>query len=527
MVGAVSARVNASIRGEVQIRNPVQDARNEAKHGEGRSRKRGPHTPVLNAMRRLWKARMNTSIMGESASDEAGRLVEEGGREYDENLHAQWKADDFLFDENLTIGCVDKKAPMVETTPWNSFWQIKEGVFQNISVEVPGGNFIYFPRKDSDVENNLTSFKKKIKDLAKNLNEIKHFDGNLKTDFRFLSVLFKDPKLSALAQLSEFTSSLPDTKVAAVISDAFKNMLVRDQPSFRFNDTYVRSFKTRHYTTHLCILSGLLSVKSNGKYYKVEVYRKMIIASVNKRSGDLPHHIPLCEEFFLQIRYVDKNKTSTYLSNGFYASGRFKNGDAETWNSTLSFMGDNAFCVEINPVIMRNQTVSETDEIMRFVGVIINHMKGVRSNDELKLMKTDKFFKFLFYKDGKKTKLHDFYQAKFDNPSDIGQFDVMKASFLSDKNACVQMAESNGKKPIIRIWMSSAMFAIVVISPAGNPSLNYTYVLFWGDQNKSTTHLEDDDSGFGLGSHMANPIDGFDYPESILPPDLELELSLL
>ena len=174
----------------------------------------------------------------------------------------------------------------------------------------------YVPQKEDEI----LEYLEKIclpSDVSDGIRNVRNFQSNLKDNFRSVGVIFDQIDVHTLNSLDTFLKKhIPEKQIKEKVTKAFENILNTNN-SFLFEKADVSSYKTKYYTAHLYIMKGSLEFIGPSKDYVVEVYRKMILASMNRTTDEKPLYHPLCEEFFLQIRESDK-KQSTYMSEGFF-----------------------------------------------------------------------------------------------------------------------------------------------------------------------------------------------------------------
>ena len=579
VVGAIKRKLDGTQGDGMNASKLINEAKQSInvgkKGGKGRNRnylpRTGRPTPILGAYLSRNKSRNNAHIAGSGAMEDAGHLINEGWEMFEKHLHStstdhpalynKSRATDFMYDSDLSFAILKKEPVDPQKTFRCRPWQITSGIMKNRLISVVDGKETYVPYQDQDiveVEKNVETC-----DVSDSLKKVRDFQGVLMVDFRFMSVILREPNANGMALLDGFIkNNVADNEIRNKIYSGITR-IVDDKEGFTFREPDVRSYRTKNHTTSVCILNGFMKPKTSNAEYMVEIYRKMIVVKVENTKDKLPYYISVCEEFFMQIRMSDK-KSSTYAENGFFMTGRPGGGFVDRRivapvDSEFHYLGNNAFTMTM---LYENQNpLNKSEEIVRNAGVVVKHIQGVKSKQTKRWNHTDMFFDLIFKK-GLPTKTYDLFAERVKNvPEKHKKYEVMKASFLGDKYARNQTAVVNEESPTVNIWLSSKSFSVFSLSPANMPNLNYVYIRLWdaGDRNvallKPTINppaivqfpsngpfggneLEDMIGGSrvripgsgprsSMDHHLNETQNGSTFFESSLPPELELELALL
>jgi hypothetical protein len=551
---------------------------------------------ISGAMRRLVKIKKNMNVTSKAVSIESSELISQGMAAYDRDFKqhfssgpegsessegsepplsgaansaprapASSKGSDLSsssvssrlegsYADHL-LGSAYYTEQCVGTNPLDSGkdvnWLFESGTFENSLVEdktsVPNRDNsskvernVYMPLKESQIWEPVQGaksdliFKSEISSVTAALKKINSFKGDLKSDFRYISVLLQAMPLTCNENIAEFFHDFlnhrgqhdsNEGQFADTINEiqrAIKGIL-DESPGFKFHNAVVRPFKTRQYVVNICEISGWFEFEHENKLCRVEVCRKMVVLTMTKKtSSNNPEYIPICEEFFIQASRKDRY-TETYHKHGLYVTCKplpptMKEAlqirapratpEKKIYTQQIQYFGNNAFTVNTLP--SSSPPLDKNKDTMKMVGVVVRHLQSVKSVKKSKLRRACEFFKHI----------------KDMNPSDL------KNSFLAEQRAYEQTAVVKDKYPAIRIWMSSKSFSVVCISPANYPGFNYVYVHLW--QSKIAQESKYD----GLSMYPANRTGNeATFPQntacalkpadSTLPLELELELALL
>ena len=557
-------------------KNPVAEARAlwrkengiSTVNSKGKKKITTAEVSISSAMQRLGKIKSDMYVTSKAMSMTASGLINEGMNAYNKHSKASVSsssarssassksslsissispgleksyADHLLGLEYYTDLCLGKTQPDIDGEK-EQMWQFKSGKFENLKEED-----IYMPRKESETwdghddstESNL-AFKCAEIDVKNALQKLRVFKGDLKSDFRYMSILLqKFPMESCETPVKKFILGVliepvkghytPAQDIYAAttneILSAIKSILT-DGCGFKFHAVTVRDFKTRQYTINLCEINGWLEFEIESTMFRVELCRKMVIVNmIETSSPNYKKYVPICEELFIQISKKYGN-TETYHRRGLYLTCKPKpplTTKDSYYSQQMHYFGNNAFTVNISPC--HTEPFDKNRDTMKMVGVVVRLLQGVGSSDTNIAHQTYEFFKKIL--DTKKPGKTD--HSSSSSVTDEDCISNLRKSFLANQHANDQTAVVEGKHPSIRIWMSSKSFSIVCVSPAKYPALNYVYVYLWESEI--------------VGTVTSNPI----YPlraqsestfsndtpstlqpaDSTLPLELELELALL
>jgi len=548
--------------------------------GKGKKKWTEAEVSISGAMQRLGMIKSDMYVTSKAVSMAAGELINEGMRAQDKtapsapekangstgsgkksvssvsNRLENSYADHLLGSKDYTDMCLGKN----ESGSYEGeTWQFKHGTFENIKDD----SGLYMPRKESQVwdkdaaQTHLNFVCEEI-DVGSSLNKLRHFKGDLKSDFKYMSILLHTITAKHEEEIETFLIKffrlpvngkhmLESTVYTPAIND-IKNAIrgiLSEEDGFRFHAATVRPFKTRHYLVNVCEINGWLEFELENIKYRVELCRKMVVLNTDKMlSPKNPTYIPVCEELFMQISRKHGD-VETYHEHGMYITCKPRPPPIQVqspgksnffYSQQIHYFGNNAFTMNTTPC--NTEPFDKNKDTMKMVGAVVRRLQGVGSDNKGIAHQTYECFKKII--DAPDLVTTDSEPSSTTVPET--NIVALKKSFLANQHANDQTAVVDDKHPSIRIWMSSKSFSIVCVSPAKYPALNYVYVHLWESKIKC-----DEVSKIINPNRMyphsdpkyRNPTDGTasafpkntPYPlqpgDSTLPIELELELALL
>ena len=479
----------------------VYEERNGIVRKKKNHKKFESHGPIHTAMMNLAQAKRKIEITSLAVSKAASKFIDKGMLRYDDfykgktdqsrNTLENMKASHFVDDALLTLACVENTAAEHDIS--KSTWKFKSGMLKNREV-VKGEMYVpYADRVVIGIEDDVSDIPPAVVAnnqpndlLIKRLKNIQHFDGDLKTDFQFVSLILAAMPVDASGKLNRFINMyITDKAASTTIINAIVGIL-SETPKFGFHEPDVKSFDTMHYTTSLCHVNGWYDINIGDKAYKIEISRKMVIASLKKTDDNvLPCNIPLCEEVMFQIRYKTLGDLEgTYCPIGFFISA------SAGKTGALHFLGDNA--ISVHMPCRLGISADRDGDIMIQGGKLIKHLQSIHLPGLASVTHGKFFFEKLFKVDengafdrNDKLVRHCVSRIKEQHAkngitkseTDISDIDIVKASFVANQHAFDLTKVDEYKSHHTRLWETSKSFSMMVMSPPNDPNLNYVFVL--------------------------------------------------
>lgn len=442
------------------------------------------------------------------------RFISQGKFRYDQTIS---KPDDllnfatathFMGNAHLTEACLGKWRLDPEKHSQSAFnIDLWSGLFDNNDR----GNGVFEMYKDREVSHfskgNTTYH------TSKDLPKIFTFNGDLKTGFRYLSLVFpkhgEEVKAVIESYIKESHAELRGADATSVVDEAVKKILsnTSEQTQIKFQHADVRPFATMHYVTKICQLKASFEFSLNQTKHTVQITRKMVLSSFkdpHMTESEVQYNIPLCEEFSLQLKSTNL-KGEVYAPKVLYIVAKPRTAEYTTdtgvikASSQLHFLGDNAFTVNMPQHI--NLPIENHAAAMYITGWLVGQLQAVTCNNKPRLNAAKNFFASLFgVKTEDRKNLKNEAVSSFNNDSAVAEhaklrintryekqgvaasdrkfhdIDLLKSSFLANQNASSLTQIEGDSYFLTKQWFVSKTFSVVVLSPARFPLLNYVFV---------------------------------------------------
>jgi hypothetical protein len=465
------------------------------------------HGPIHTAMMNLAQAKKNIDTTTLAVSKAASKYIDKGMLSYDKFYkersgdigHAleNMTASHFVGNPNLTLACVKNDKAFSGDASIQD-WNFKCGALKNREAVK---DEIYVPYADRSVIEVLSDFDRQEvipnESVSEWLQNMQCFDGNLKTDFQFVSLILSSMTSEMSGHLTQFLEkSIPtgvNTKEMRQLIQDFKTIL-SEKPKFAFHEPDVKSFDTMHYTTNLCQINGWYEFDINERAYVIEISRKMVISSLKRKDENVsPCNIPLCEELMLQVRHKALGDLEgTYCPYGFFISASAASAEK---TGALHFLGDNAISVHM-PCYL-GPSADRDGDVMKQAGKLIKHLQSIHLPGSASVKHGKFFFKSLFEldrggnfdKEGGELVKHCVARIKAQHAKNglteaagITDVDIVKASFVANQHAFDLTKVYESKYHHTKLWETSKSFSMAVMSPPDYPNLNYVFVFIQNEQ---------------------------------------------
>jgi hypothetical protein len=499
--------LNVLKQAKAVVANPAKRRRNKTTSGKN------PAT-IADAMSFLDYKEKGLWTLYISMTGAVDRFISQGKFRYDQTIS---KKDDllnfatathFMGNAHLTEACLGKWRLNLERHSQRAFnIDVRWGLFDNNDR----GNGVFEMYKDREVS--IFSGGEKKYHESNELPKIFTFNGDLKTGFRYLSLVFPKHSQDFESKIESYIkSSHTDLTVASsnsAVKEVVKKILnnTSEQTQIKFQHADVRPFATMHYVTKICQLKASFEFSLNQTKHTVLITRKMVLSSFKDQhmtESEVQYNIPLCEEFSLQLKSTNL-KGEVYAPKVLYVVAKprtaqytFGAGSAEA-SSQLHFLGDNAFTVNMPQHI--NLPIENHAAAMYITGWLVGQLQAVKCSNKPRLNAAKHFFASLFgVKTEDRKNLDDETKSPLSNDSAVAKhaklrintrynkqgvpesdrkfqdIDILKSSFLANQNAGSLTQIEGGMYFLTKQWFVSKTFSVVVLSPAQFPLLNYVFV---------------------------------------------------
>jgi hypothetical protein len=543
--------------------------------GKGKSR---AHTPILDSMKKVSLAALDVNKSLNKLGSMAMKFIGMGmALTKDSRFNGSARATHFMGHSKLTSICDDKAYRMQKPTN-KSIEDINPNKFEyncNIYSNEPFTNMNYqrgeriIPKGPTLVSTgHVKNFKPYIFERG----------SRVFSTPRYISVIFPhgtDDVLFSAAFTRIKTYLMQSKWKEPEIESATKMIreMASPESTVKWTEKSSRRFDSADYSTHICAVNGVIELASdneNSTNHRFVIQRKYVTTCLKKSSVLTHGNMVICEEIVIQMQSRGGSPGSTPDSLRFTNTDSSLIITAQNISETstdenqkkekLHFQGKNALSVTIPDE--KFLTIRRDEHSMKSLGWLLGMINSASKHTTADATTPTVFFNAIISDTAVKKNAIAKYRERIsrnnqelyiklqgtDDDSilrdkiDERHYMILQNSFITHQKTCLIQDRCHGHAIKLEEWFSTSSFAVIVVSPASKPDLNYVFIRTY-QLPSDPPDLETLDSAFNTAGleRAAREVKGSIATNSgnfraasellaavsSLPEELELELEML